>query len=108
MSGPVETPLRSSLNRPQQISGGDRELVLATLMLCAIVIASGFSWDSFLVGLSFLFLALGALRRMGKIDPLLRQVYTANRKYKDFYSAKSGRLIPGSPTPMKWIRSKYL
>jgi type IV secretory pathway TrbD component len=108
MSGPVETPMRSSLNRPQQIAGGDRELVLATLMIGAVVIASGFSWDSFVVGLAFVFASLTALRKMGKLDPLLRKVYSANRKYKDFYPAKSGRLISGRPTPMNWIRNKYV
>jgi type IV secretion system protein TrbD len=108
MSGPAETPMRSSLNRPQQIAGADRELVLATLMIGAVVIASGFSFDSFVVGLAFVFSTMAALRKMGKIDPLLRQVYLENRKYKDFYPAKSGRLVPGRPTPAKWIRSKYV
>jgi type IV secretory pathway TrbD component len=105
--GPVETPLRSSLNRPQLIAGGDRELVL-TLVLGAVVIASGMSGLSFVVGLGFVSLTLAALRKMGRVDPLLRHVFNANRKYRDFYPAKSGRLLAGRPTPMKWVRSKYV
>ena len=106
--GPVETPLRPSLNRPQFIAGGDRELVLLTLVLGAVVIASGMSALSFAVGFGFIFVTLAVLRKIGRIDPLLRHVYLANRKYKDFYPAKSGRLVVGQPTPMKWIRSKYV
>ena len=102
MAGPVETPMRSSLNRPQQIAGGDRELVLAALMIGAVVVVSGFSWDSFLLGIVFLSLALVCLRKMGKIDPRLRHVYLANRKYRDYYPAKSGKLVGGRSTPMSW------
>jgi type IV secretory pathway TrbD component len=106
--GPVETPLRGSLNRPQLIAGGDRELVLVTLVLGAVVIASGMSAISFAVGLGFVLVTISALRKMGSVDPLLRHVFNANRKYRDFYPAKSGRLVAGLPTPKKWIRSKYV
>src|SRR5205085_2068600 len=76
-----------------------RELVLVTIL---ITVALAFSlasvWGVALAG-AWHISATAALKRMGKADPLLRQVYMRHIRYRPFYPAKSGlysRLrIPG-------------
>ena len=52
---PVFTPMRASLNRPQLLMGGDRELVLLSGLLLALMAVSVMSFLSFLIaGVSFM------------------------------------------------------
>ena len=46
---PVFTPMRASLNRPQLLMGGDRELVLLSGLLLALMAVSVMSFLSFLI-----------------------------------------------------------
>ena len=46
---PVFTPMRASLNRPQLLMGGDRELVLLSGLLAALMAVSVMSFLSFLI-----------------------------------------------------------
>ena len=38
MSGPREVPFHESANRPQLLMGGDRELILASAILAAMLV----------------------------------------------------------------------
>ena len=52
---PVFTPMRASLNRPQLLMGGDRELVLLSGLVLALMAVSVMSFLSFLIaGASFM------------------------------------------------------
>jgi type IV secretion system protein TrbD len=97
-----EMLIHQSANRPNLILGGDRELVLLTIM---IAVALGFSLASWWgVGLAagFWIMSVAALQRMGKADPLLRHVYLRHIRYTSYYPAK-GRLDGRSAeTPANW------
>lgn len=97
-----EIVIHQSLNRPNQLMGADRELALVSLLTS---IALGFSLASWWgLGLAFVFylMAMGVLRRMGKADSMLRQVYMRHIRYRSFYPAKSGLYSKCIQVPMTW------
>jgi type IV secretion system protein TrbD len=95
---PVFTPMRASLNRPQLLMGGDRELVLLSGLLAALMAVSVMSFLSFLIAGGSFMAIVAVLARMGKDDPLMRKVYARHLTYKDFYPAKSGVAVAGKPS----------
>ena len=99
---PREIVIHQSANRPNQILGGDRELVLVTILISVSWAFSLATWWG--VGLSILFwlTAIAVLQRMGKADPLLRQVYLRHIRYRSFYPAKSGLYAKCLPRPARW------
>jgi type IV secretory pathway TrbD component len=85
-----EIPLHESANRPNQLLGGDRELVISSGMVSAIMpFALGNIWG-IAAGLCFWLASVWTIHRMGKADPLLRSVYVRHIRYRGFYPAKSG------------------
>ncbi len=99
MDSPREIAFHHSANRPHLLLGGDRELVLVSGILAAILIFAVMTWWSILVGLMVWLAAVAVLARMGKVDPLLRHVYIRHIRYRSFYPAKSK--IGASPTKTK-------
>jgi type IV secretion system protein VirB3 len=94
--------IHPAVNRYNQLLGGDRELVLiAALTAATLGLSLGTWWG---VGLAVLFWtgAVGVLQRMGKADPLLRQVYLRHVRYRQFYAAKSGLHSKCVPVPRGW------
>ena len=99
---PVLTQMHASVNRPQLLMGGDRELVLLAGLLCGVMAVSVMTIMSFFAaGVSFGAIVM-VLSRLGKADPLMRKVYSRHIRYKDFYPAKSGKKALGFPTRMSW------
>jgi type IV secretion system protein TrbD len=82
--------IHPAINRPNQLLGGDRELVLIAALTAATLALSLSSWWGIGVAVLFWLGAVGVLQRMGKADPLLRQVYLRHVRYRQFYPAKSG------------------
>ena len=99
---PREVIIHQSANRPNQLMGGDRELVLVTIL---ITVALAFSlasvWGIALAG-AWHVSAMAALKRMGKADPLLRHAYMRHIRYRPFYPAKSGISSRCLQPPMGW------
>jgi type IV secretion system protein VirB3 len=99
---PREVIFHQSANRPNQLLGGDRELVLVTIL---VSVSLGFSlatlWG---IGLAVVFwiASIAVLQRMGKADPLLRQVYMRHIRYRSFYPAKSALLSRCVPHTSNW------
>ncbi len=99
---PREVIIHQSANRPNLLVGGDRELVLVTMMIAAgLAFSLATLWG---IGLAVLFwiASIGVLQRMGKTDPLLRHVYLRHIRYLSFYPAKSGLHAPSPETPGSW------
>ena len=46
--------------------------------------------------------AVAVLQRMGKADPMLRQVYMRHVRYRAFYPAKSALFSSCVPHPSRW------
>jgi type IV secretory pathway TrbD component len=82
--------------------GGDRELVLVSAILAAIMVFAIMTWWSVLIGVFFWLAAVMVLSRMGKADPLLRHIYVRHIRYRSFYPAKSGVSSLPTTTPLGW------
>jgi len=99
---PRETVIHQSANRPNQILGGDRELVLMTILVSVTLAFSLATLGGFALALAFWIGAIGVLQRMGKADPMLRQVYMRHIRYRAFYPAKSGLFSQCAPHASRW------
>jgi type IV secretion system protein TrbD len=82
-------PIRRCGNRPSLFMGGDRELVMFSGLLSAILIFAAQDWLAAFAGLIMWFLSLKGLRLMAKSDPYMRAIYLRQRRYQAYYSARS-------------------
>jgi len=99
---PREIVIHQSANRPNQILGGDRELVLIAMLTAISLAFSLGTWWGAGLSVAFWIGAVAVLQRMGKADPLLRQIYQRHIRCKAFYPAKSGLWSRCVPTPRNW------
>jgi type IV secretion system protein VirB3 len=81
--------IHRALSRPNLLLGADRELVLLTGLAAIILIFVVLTWYAALFGVAIWVFAVGALRMMAKIDPLMRKVYIRHVSYKPHYRATS-------------------
>jgi type IV secretion system protein TrbD len=102
MEKPREIIVHQSANRPNLLLGADRELVLLSAILAASLIFVIASWWGILLGVLLWVVAVAILKRMGKADPMLRQVYIGHVKYQPFYRAKSFIHSRTSAIPTAW------
>ena len=102
MEKPREVVIHQSANRPNLLLGGDRELVLMAAMLTASLVFVIATWWGILIGAALWTFSVTVFRRMGKHDPMLRQVYVRHVKYQPFYQAKSFLDSRGTDLPAKW------
>jgi type IV secretion system protein TrbD len=99
---PREIVIHQSANRPNQILGGDRELVLIAMLTAISLAFSLGSWWGVGLSVAFWVGVVAVLQRMGKADPLLRQIYIRHIPCRAFYPARSGLLSRCVPVPRKW------
>ena len=99
---PREITIHQSANRPNQILGADRELVLITVLTAVSLAFSLGTWWGLALAVCFWIAAVAVLQRMGKADPLLRQIYIRHIRYQSFYPAKSGIYSRCLQTPARW------
>ena len=102
MNEPEQTIMRTSLSRPQQLLGGDREMVILAGLGAAMMAVSVMTFLSFLHRFPWLWAIVGVLARIGKADPMMRKVYSRHLQYKDFYPAKSGVTSLGKTPKRSW------
>ncbi|MFN1124456.1 conjugal transfer protein TrbD [Xylella fastidiosa] len=82
-------PIRRVGNRDNLFMGGDREMVMFSGLLCAILIFEAQDWIAAGFGLGMWFLALWLFRKIAKADPRMRFVYMRNRRYKAYYPPRA-------------------
>jgi type IV secretory pathway TrbD component len=99
---PREVIIHQSANRPNQILGGDRELVLIAILTAVSLAFSLATWWGLGVSVAFWIGCVAVLQRMGKADPLLRQIYARHARYRPFYPAKSGLFSSCLVPPRTW------
>lgn len=87
-------PIRQAGNRANLFMGGDRELVMSSILLAFTLIFATQDWLAAFVGACIWVGSLAALRRMAKSDPWLRQVYMRSLKYPQAY-------YPARATPFR-------
>lgn len=76
-------------NRPHLYMGGDRELVLSSLLLSFILIVILQNILAAIMGLGLAFSSIWAFRTLAKSDPSMRHIFMRSRKYQAFYPAFS-------------------
>jgi type IV secretory pathway TrbD component len=99
---PREIVIHQSANRPNQILGGDRELVLLTILVSISLAFSLATLWGFALAVAFWIGTIAVLQRMGKADPMLRQAYMRHIRYRSFYPAKSGLFSQCVRHASKW------
>jgi type IV secretion system protein VirB3 len=97
-----EVVIHESANRPNQLLGGDRELVLVALLVAVSFAFALATWWGIVLSTAMWTTSVAVLKRMGKADPQLRQVYLRHIRYRSFYPAKSGLYSRCVPTPTRW------
>jgi type IV secretion system protein VirB3 len=97
------TVIHPSINRPTQWLGADRELVVVAAGLSFLLGMALATWWG--VGLSILLWlsSVAVLQRMGKVDPMLRQVYRRHIQYGNYYPARSGLHSSGLTCRKDWM-----
>src|ERR1044072_10054926 len=99
---PREITIHQSANRPNQILGGDRELVLVSVLVAVSLAFSLASLWGVALSVGFWISAVAVFQRMGKADPMMRHVYMRHIRYRSFYPAKRGLLSMCLQTPARW------
>jgi len=99
---PRIVPIHQSAHRPAQIRGCDRVLILTALFAAFCLAFSLLTVWGFAVSAALWCGVVAGLRRMGKADPLLRQVYVRHLRYREWYPAKSGVLSQLAGVPKGW------
>jgi type IV secretion system protein TrbD len=103
MSGPRETTFHASLNRPNLMMGGDRELVLLSGIASVLLIFDLMTWWSIVLGIIFFPVAVSILARIGKVDPLMRSVSISSFQYKEYYPARARLTSPSRAERKSWL-----
>ena len=101
---PREIVVHLSCNRPNLLLGGDRELVLLSAVLSAMLAFVIATWWGAVSGIVLWIFAVAVLNRLGKADPLMRQTYVRHIRYQSFYPAKSPISAAPGCTPLYWYR----
>lgn len=82
-------PIRRAGNRHNLFMGGDRELVMFSGLLAAILVFAAQDWLALVLGVALWCSSLRMLRLMAKSDPQIRFVYLRQRRYKPYYPARA-------------------
>ena len=101
---PREIIVHQSCNRPNLLLGGDRELVLLSAVLSAMLAFAIATWWGAVSGIVLWIFAIAVLNRLGKADPLMRQTYVRHIRYQSFYPAKSPISAAPVRTSLSWSR----
>ncbi|OHV78556.1 conjugal transfer protein TrbD [Rhizobium sp. LCM 4573] len=80
-----KTPFHRALHRPQQIMGGERELMLFSMLVAGGLIVSAMNLVATIIGSILWLFCVGALRKMAKADPEMSKVYVRQLKYGHYY-----------------------
>ncbi len=99
---PREIVIHQSANRPNQILGGDRELVLIAMLTAISLAFSLGSWWGVGLSVAFWVGAVAVLQRMGKADPLLRQILHTAYPVQSVLSREKRLLSRCIPIPRNW------
>lgn len=94
-------PIRRAGNRDNLFMGGDREMVMFTGLLAAVLIFAAQDWTAAFIGIGLWIAALWILRKMAKSDPKMRFVYLRSRKYLPYYVPRATPFRTNSVTQGK-------
>lgn len=87
-------PIHQSLHRHAHVLGAEREPVMTSALIALLVGVGGLTAVSIISAAVFWLLALFALRRMAKADPIMSRVWLRHIKQQEYYPAKASRWRP--------------
>lgn len=80
------TPFHRALHRPQLIKGGERELMLFSMLIAGSLIVSAMNLVAAGLGFLIWLTCVYGLRKMAKVDPEMSKVYIRQLKYGHYYA----------------------
>lgn len=83
------TVLHRALHRPNLLMGGERELMLFTMLVTGGLALSALNLPALLVCGGVWLAVAAVLRMMAKADPMMSQVYVRGLRYHAYYPAQS-------------------
>jgi type IV secretion system protein TrbD len=86
---PRALPIHLSLIRPVLLLGAERELVLVSAIIAAVLVLSLERFVFAVAGVVFWGLSLAVLQRIAKADPRFTRVYLRHVRYRSYYPAQS-------------------
>jgi type IV secretion system protein VirB3 len=86
---PRTIPIHLSLIRPILLMGAERELVLVSGIIAAVLVMSLERLVFTIAGVLFWGLSLTVLQKTAKSDPQFSRVYLRHTNYRAYYSAQS-------------------
>lgn len=84
------------------ILGGERELVLLTLIVSGALAITGQNLVAFSVAAALWFGSIGVFRAMAKSDAQMSKVYLRQLKFRGYYPARS-RPYRDAEKPRRWF-----
>ena len=84
-------PIHQSLHRHAHVLGAEREPVMTAALIAFLVGVGGMTAISAIAAVTFWLVAVFALRRMPKADPIMCRVWLRHIKQQDYYHAKASR-----------------
>ena len=90
--------------RPNSVNSPPQSIVppaIAILVAVSLAFSLASVWGV-AVSIGFWVASVAVFQRMGKADPMMRQIYMRHIRYKPFYPAKSGLYSACLQTPAKW------
>ena len=83
------TKIPRATHRPQQIWGGERELMLSSLLLAGGIAVAALNLVAAAISGALWLVCVYGLRRMAKADPLMSKVYLRQLRFRNYYAPYS-------------------
>lgn len=80
------TKIPRATHRPQQIWGGERELMLLSMLLAGGIAAASMNLVAAAICGALWLVCVYGLRRMAKADPLMSAVYRRQLRFRNYYA----------------------
>lgn len=84
---PRTLPIHQSFLQPLLMLGAERELIILSAILAAMLIFSLASLYFAILGIAFWVASLAMLQRVATIDPQMSRVYFRHVRYRNYYPA---------------------
>lgn len=86
---PRRVPIHRSLNRPSLLMGGERELVLMTLLTAVMIAFTSSSWMQLLLAIAYWLVVHTLLVALARFDPHMSKIFARHVRYNAYYPARA-------------------
>ena len=81
----ITSVIHKSVIRHPHVMGGDREIILVSLLISVASIMSLMNFQSMIFGFGLSMFSVPVAQKIYKTDPLLKDLYIRYIKYKTYY-----------------------